>query len=218
MACVPTVCLSVSGLGNVRGTMVSGRTGKQVSFGRHSPDVSGSGTMERERSLRDSSDGGRLMDKRSRVSGNKENGGGSTSAGTMESRSTFPRSSIVASKRPSPERLLSSDPRSSGRPSSRDDSAEGRRRRIATTTQQGHIAETSLSLPDGRHSSSQRNRRSGTGADPRDRLVSDVNFDEIIDPKDLNLNEIPRDCFIIPVHLVNRFLPTGVTVSSQLYF
>jgi hypothetical protein len=27
------------------------------------------------------------------------------------------------------------------------------------------------------------------------------------------LNEIARDCFIIPVHLVNRFLPLGVTVS-----
>lgn len=193
--------------------------------------------MERERSLRDSS----VMDKRSRASsGNKENssGTGSTSGATIESRSTFPRSSIVASKRPSPERLLA-EPRSTngggsgsasgvggGRASSREDSAEGRRRRTTSSQHSHGTAETSLSLPDTRpdprqdtrhHSQRSGSRRSagGTGADHRDRLVTDPNFDELIDPKDLNLNDIPRDCFIVPVHLVNRFLPTGATVRER---
>lgn len=229
------VCLSVSGLsGNARasgpsasggggggGTVVSGRTGKQVSFGRHSPDIGGasgnSGTMERERSRESSSD------KRSRSSASGGQGGGNLSSigggiggvssnkENSESRSTFPRSSIVASKRPSPERLLAAEPRDtvSRRPSSRDDSADGRRRR---PTSANMTAETSLSLPDSRH-------RGGSGRrsnDPRDvnRISNnDPTFDELIDPKDLNLNDIARDCFIIPVHLVNRFLPLGVTVS-----
>lgn len=221
------VCLSVSGLsGNASrgGAVVSGRTGKQVSFGRHSPDVSGlnnsGGTMERERSRESEkrlsrSGGGPGLG--SSASGNNGGGGGggNNSVGGVlsnkensESRSTFPRSSIVASKRPSPERLLSSDPRDSRRPSSRDDSADGRRRRPNSGT-----AETSLSLPDSRQQ-----HRGGSGRrsnDPRDvhRISNDPTFDELIDPKDLNLNDIARDCFIIPVHLVNRFLPLGVTVS-----
>ena len=225
------VCLSVSGLsGNnsraagAGGAVVSGRTGKQVSFGRHSPDVSGggggnSGTMERERS--------RESDKRSRSGGGGGGvgsvGGGGVSSNkenSESSRSTFPRSSIVASKRPSPERLLASasvDPRDSQRrPSSRDDSAEARRRQRPNSG----TAETSLSLPDStRHrgggSGGSGRRGGGGGQDPRDvnRISNDPTFDELIDPKDLNLNEIARDCFIIPVHLVNRFLPLGVTVS-----
>jgi hypothetical protein len=221
------VCLSVSGLsgsGNqARGTVqVSGRTGKQVSFGRHSPDVSGSGnsagTMERERS--------RESDKRLRSSGGAGGagpviGGGGVSSNKENSenssRSTFPRSSIVASKRSSPERILATD---RGRPSSRDDSADGRRRRPNSGLM---TAETSLSLPDSRSISQHSRGGSGSGrrgVDGRDvsnRICSnnEPTFDELIDPKDLNLNEIARDCFIIPVHLVNRFLPLGVTVSSD---
>lgn len=226
------VCLSVSGLsgsGNQAagrgGTVqVSGRTGKQVSFGRHSPDVSGSGnsagTMERERSresdkrLRGSAGAGGVgpVTGGGGISSNKENSENS-------SRSTFPRSSIVASKRSSPERILATD---RGRPSSRDDSADGRRRRPNSGLM---TAETSLSLPDGRGMTSQHSTRGGSGGgsgrrgvDGRDvsnRICSnnEPTFDELIDPKDLNLNEIARDCFIIPVHLVNRFLPLGVTVS-----
>jgi hypothetical protein len=58
-------------------------------------------------------------------------------------------------------------------------------------------------------------RRGVDGRDVSNRICSnnEPTFDELIDPKDLNLNEIARDCFIIPVHLVNRFLPLGVTVS-----
>ncbi|KZS18652.1 uncharacterized transmembrane protein DDB_G0289901 [Daphnia magna] len=220
------VCLSVSGLsgsGNARGTVqVSGRTGKQVSFGRHSPDVSGSGnsaaTMERERSresdkrLRGSAGaGGAGPVVASGMSSNKENSENS-------SRSTFPRSSIVASKRSSPERILATD---RGRPSSRDDSADGRRRRPNSTIL---TAETSLTLPDSRGLGHGRGGSGGAGSSRRGVDGRDVNnricsnneptFDELIDPKDLNLNEIARDCFIIPVHLVNRFLPLGVTLPQ----
>lgn len=192
------VCLSVSGL---RGPVSAGnRPGKQVSFGRNSPpDGSGPGSAERERS--------RESDKRSQRNGagaNKENGYGSGA----EVRGTLPRSAIVASKRPSPERLLAVDP-PPRRSSSREDSADGRRRRNATNT-----AETSLSLPEGSVRMRAGSGRRGERDSNRLSAVSnEPNLDELIDAKDVNLNELPRDCFILPVHLVNRFLPLGLTVS-----
>ena len=173
------VCLSVSGLGNVRGTMVSGRTGKQVSFGRHSPGMVG--TIERERSRESDGRDKRSVRDRASVSSNKEN---------SENRSTFPRSSIVASKRPSPERVPC-DPRVR----QRDDSTSRRR----------NVQESSLTLPASR-GRRDANRLSGISNEPT--------FDDLIDPKDVNLNEISRDCLIISVHLVHRFLPQGVTVRA----
>ena len=186
------VCLSVSGLGNVRGTMVTGRSGKQVSFGRdgRSPEaVNERGTMERERSresegreTRDNRDKRAVRDRN--VSSNKEN--------NSEARSTFPRSSIVASdrssiKRPSPER--GSD---SVRMRSRDESST-RRRPASQGVGSGSLPRSSRREPN--------------------RVASDPTLDDLsVDPKDVNLNNLNRDCFIIPVHQVHRFLPEGVTV------
>jgi hypothetical protein len=174
--------------------MVTGRSGKQVSFGRErdgrSPEaVNERGTMERERSresegreTRDNRDKRAVRDRN--VSSNKEN--------NSEPRSTFPRSSIVASdrssiKRPSPER--GSD---SVRMRSRDESST-RRRPASQEVGSGSLPRSSRREPN--------------------RVASDPTLEDLsVDPKDVNLNNLNRDCFIIPVHQVHRFLPEGVTV------
>lgn len=201
------VCLSVSGLGNVRGTMVSGRTGKQVSFGRHSPDGGDQrGTMERERSResdasRDATNKNgaaanqRSVRERGSVSSNKENSG-------VESRSTFPRSSIVASKRPSPGRMNSvADVVTRSR---RDDSASRRGRAVQ---------ESSLTLPVAAPRGAG-GRRGAASSSAASAASNEPTLDELIEAKDVNLNNISRDCLIISVHLVRRFLPQGVTLPQ----
>ena len=216
------VCLSVSGLGNVRGTMAatqssntSGRSGKQVSFGREgrSPDAFNErGTIERAAPPQSLSsvtaaalsanvgvDKRALMRDRS-ISANKEN---------SEARSTFPRSSIVASdrssvKRPSPER--GSD---SVRLRTRDETVSGSRRRPVSQEVTGGGGSGAAGTGPG--GSLPRGRRDVN------RVVSDPTLEDLVaDPKDVNLNNLTRDCIIIPVHQMHRFLPEGVTVHYSL--
>ena len=151
----------------------------------------------------------RAVRDRNSVSSNKENS-------TDNSRCTLPRSSIVASKRPSPERVAAANAAAAAAGAN-----NGAGSGVSTASQRRRAAAAAAAASNqdggrGSTTSSVRRLAAGAAGAAADRLnVNEtVLCDDLVDSRDVNLNNINHDCFIVPGYLVHRFLPEGISVSS----